>query len=392
VGKRQGSVEDLEPGEGRGGEFMKILITGNMGYVGPCVVRQLRATWPQATLLGVDNGYFAHCLTGASRLPEYMLDAQHFCDVRQIPEALLEGVDAIVHLAAISNDPMGKVFEDATLEVNYRASVRLAEMARAAGVRSFVFASSCSVYGLAEDGARTEASSLNPLTAYARSKVFTEQALEKLAGDSFQVTCLRFATACGMSDRLRLDLVLNDFVAAACATGEITILSDGTPWRPLINVRDMARAIEWGISRTPDCGGNFLVVNAGSDSWNYCIRDLADAVASVVPGTKVSINPSAQPDKRSYRVDFGLFRRLAPNHQPEFDLVATVRDLQRGLEAMHFSDRQFRSSWMMRLNVLRDLRSKGMLDEDLFWTGDACRNAPDILPYVAVGASASTLA
>ncbi|MGE0406324.1 MAG: NAD-dependent epimerase/dehydratase family protein [Candidatus Korobacteraceae bacterium] len=346
---------------------MKILITGNMGYVGPGVVRQLRAAWPDAVLVGVDTGFFAHCLTGAAHLPEAALDVQHFCDVRHLPESMLDGVDAIVHLAAISNDPMGKLFEDVTLDVNFRASVRLAELAKNAGVRAFVFASSCSVYGFADDRPRTESSSVNPLTAYARSKIFTEEAVEKLASDSFQVTCLRFATACGMSDRLRLDLVLNDFVAAACASRDITILSDGTPWRPLINVLDMARAIEWALSRTSKSGGNFLVVNAGSDSWNYRVRDLAEAVASVVPGTKVSINASAPPDKRSYCVDFSLFRRLAPKHQPQFDLVSTVRYLQQGLESMHFSDAQFRSSWMMRLNVLKELSSKGLLDGDLFW-------------------------
>src|SRR5262252_6142624 len=185
---------------------MKILITGNMGYVGPSVVRHLRQAHPDATLIGFDNGYFAHCLTNAEFLPECRVDLQHFADVRHVQAEVLRGVDAIVHLAAISNDPMGKTFEEVTYAINFRASVELAKQAKAAGVRSFVFASSCSMYGMADDTPRKETSPLNPLTAYAKSKVSTETELQKLADKNFRVTCLRFATACGMSDRLRRDL------------------------------------------------------------------------------------------------------------------------------------------------------------------------------------------
>ncbi|RZK29215.1 MAG: SDR family oxidoreductase, partial [Hymenobacter sp.] len=233
----------------------RILLTGNMGYVGPGVVQQLRQAFPTAELIGYDLGFFAHCLTGAERLPESRLDRQVFGDVRQVPAALLAGVDAVVHLAAISNDPMGKAYEEVTMEVNHQAGIELARQAKAAGVRAFVFASSCSIYGMGGEDAKTETSSVNPLTAYARSKVASEQDLAPLADDDFVVTCLRFATACGWSDRLRLDLVLNDFVASAVATGEISILSDGTPWRPLIHVRDMARAIEWAVTREASNGG-----------------------------------------------------------------------------------------------------------------------------------------
>src|SRR5262249_19781664 len=157
---------------------------------------------------------------------------------------------------------------------------------------------------------------LNPLTAYARSKIATEASLRQLDLAGMTTTSLRFATACGMSDRVRLDLVLNDFVACALTSGEISVLSDGTPWRPLINVRDMARAIEWAISRKAETGGQFLALNVGSDCWNYQVKDLAYAVADSVPGTKVSINTAAPPDGRSYKVDFGLFGELAPKHQP----------------------------------------------------------------------------
>jgi nucleoside-diphosphate-sugar epimerase len=349
----------------------KILVTGNLGYVGPWVSRQLRTRYPDAELIGADMGYFAHCLTGAAHLPETVLDAQHFLDIRSCPERLLEGVDAVVHLAAVSNDPMGAAYEAVTLDVNHRASADLARLAKRSGVRSFVFASSCSVYGSADDRPRTERSELAPLTAYARSKVLTEQGLRELAGPHFRVSCLRFATACGMSPRLRLDLVLNDFVASALTTGRVTVLSDGSPWRPLINVKDMARAIEWAVARDAQAGGDCLVVNAGRDDWNYQVRDLAHAVADAIPGTEVSINRDAPPDKRSYRVDFSLFRTLAPDHQPAADLPGTIAALRTGLEAMHFSDTNFRDSAFVRLRVLADLRAGGVLSPTLEWMAAA---------------------
>ncbi len=350
---------------------MKILIVGNMGYIGPVVVERLRAKYPDATLIGFDLGYFAHCLTSPHPLPECRLNQQYFGDVRNFPDALLEGVDAIIYLAAISNDPMGNAHEMSTLDINHRAAINLAEKAKAAGVKSYVFASSCSVYGYAEDGARRESSPLDPLTAYARSKVFTERDLAPLAAADFKITCLRFATACGMSDRLRLDLVVNDFVASAIAAKKITILSDGTPWRPLIHVRDMARAMDWAVHRDAANGGDFLVVNTGSDSWNYQVKALAEATAAIIPGVQVSINQAAAPDKRSYKVDFGLFRQLAPDHQPQYDLAATIRELQVGLEAMNFSDADFRKSNLMRLNTLSTLRRNNLLTEDLHWTSPA---------------------
>ena len=347
---------------------MRILITGNMGYVGPVVARHLRERFPGAVLLGFDSGLFAHCLTTTGPLPETVLDAQHFGDVRDMPDTLFEGVDAVVHLAAISNDPMGNRFEAVTEAINRDASLRVAEQAHRAGVRAFVFASSCSVYGFAESGARRETDALNPLTAYARSKVGTEEGLQQRDLAGMTTTCLRFATACGMSDRCRLDLVLNDFAAGALASGEITVLSDGTPWRPLIDVRDMARAIEWAITRTPEQGGPVLVVNVGSDERNHQVRELAEAVAAAVPGTKVSINTAAPPDKRSYRVDFSLFRALAPEHQPREDLAASIDGLVAGLRAVGFADRDFReSTHTIRLKTLAAHLGEGRLSPDLRW-------------------------
>ncbi|WP_447979308.1 NAD-dependent epimerase/dehydratase family protein [Candidatus Nitrospira bockiana] len=346
---------------------MRILITGNMGYIGPSVVRRLRRSYPGATLIGLDMGYFAHCLTASAILPECQVDLQYFCDVRSVSPEIIRGVDVVVYLAAISNDPMGAVFEAVTHHINHYAAVRLAVEAKEAGAKGFVFASSCSVYGCAEEGPRTERSPVNPLTAYSRSKVSAEHDLAELGDGRFTVTCLRFATACGMSDRLRLDLVLNDFVANAVATGRIEVLSDGTPWRPLIHIDDMARAIDWAVQREPNAGGASLTVNAGSDGWNYQVKELADAVSKAIPGVETSVNRSAPSDKRSYRVSFQKFTTLADGFLPERDLLTVITELRDGLEAMGFRDARFRSSSYMRLNALRELKAAGHLTDTLEW-------------------------
>ena len=346
---------------------MKIIIVGNLGYIGPSVTDRLRSSFPAADLTGFDIGYFAHSLSNASCLPEVKLDRQIYGDIRRFPEGLLEGVDAVIDLAAISNDPMGKEFEDVTMDVNYRAAVRLAEMCRRNGVRKFVYASSCSMYGEASAYPKKEDDELNPLTAYARSKVAAERELEPLADENFTVTCLRFATACGFTSRLRLDLVLNDFVAGALVNKEIGILSDGTPWRPMINTKDMARAFEWGILRTPDQGGAFLAVNTGCSEWNTQVRPLAEAIAAQIPGSTVTVNPDAAPDKRSYRVNFDLYKKLAPDHQPEWKLEDTISEVRDNLIEMGFNDPDFRESQFIRLKVLGRLRKLGLLNDNLEW-------------------------
>jgi nucleoside-diphosphate-sugar epimerase len=347
---------------------MKVLITGNMGYVGPVLICHLRSAIPNLYAIGYDSGFFAHCLTTREHLPEIALGQQVFGDIRDLAQDVLEGVDAVVHLAAVSNDPMGNRFEGPTDEINFRASVQLAQRARCAGVKHFVFASSCSIYGFSEEGARKETDALNPLTAYARSKIATERALAQLDLGDMIVTCLRFATACGMSPRLRLDLVLNDFVACAISSKEVTVLSDGSPWRPLIDVSDMARAIEWAITRDASCGGRFLAVNAGADEWNHQVRDLADAVALEIPGTRVSVNPDAPPDRRSYRVDFSLFRTLAPRHQPRMTVPETVRGIRDGLLSIGFADQDFRNSDQIRLKVLDRFIRANRLASNLRWS------------------------
>jgi nucleoside-diphosphate-sugar epimerase len=345
---------------------MKILIIGNMGYVGPGVVKLLRAKYPDYTIDGFDNAYFAHALTTTTGLPERHLDNQFFGDAREIRPEHLEGYDAVVELAAVSNDPMGDRYADVTAEINQGATVNIAGMASLAGVRNFVFASSCSVYGVAQGGPRKETDALNPVTAYAKSKIGTEEALSVL-NTEMTITSLRFSTACGMSDRLRLDLVLNDFVACALSQGKITVLSDGTPWRPLIDTHDMARAIDWAIHRSSDNGGQYLVCNTGSNDRNYQVRDLANAVAAAVPGTEVSINTDAPADSRSYQVNFDKFAGLAPDHQPIVTLADSNRNLVDGLRALNFNDADFRNSQLIRLKVLERHIGQQQLTPALRW-------------------------
>ena len=293
---------------------------------------------------------------------------QYFADLRQLPKGVLDGVDAVAHLAAISNDPIGNAYEDVTLEVNYRGSMELARQAKAAGVRSFAYASSCSTYGSAGEKPRTEQSPVNPLTAYAKSKILTERDLKQLADKDFKVTCLRFGTACGMSERLRLDLVVNDFVASAFVSNQLVILSDGTAWRPLIHIKDYARAFDWAINRDVSDGGEYVVVNVGSKEGNYTVNDMAEVITEIIPDVEVLRRKGAQADKRSYRVSFDLFQKLAPDHQPKVDLRETVAELKNGLEAMNFAEKDFRNSHYVRLNVLSGLREKGFLTPDLRWT------------------------
>jgi len=347
---------------------MKILVTGNTGYIGPVLGEKLKQNYNDLKLIGFDTGFFAHCLTGVNVSPELNYDVQYYGDIRKLDKNVFHGVDIVIHLAAISNDPMGNNFASVTEEINSKASENVAKTAKRAGVRKFIFASSCSMYGTADSEAKKESDSLNPLTAYAKSKVYMEQVIEKLSDDKFQGTCLRYSTACGMTPRLRLDLVLNDFVASALTTGRIEILSDGTPWRPLIDVQDMVRAIQWAVERDNDQGGNFVAVNVGRNEWNYQVVDVANRVSQRIPNTKIDINTEAAPDKRSYRVDFSLYESLAPNYLPQVDLDQSIDELAEGLKRMNFKDQNFRASEMMRLKILQNLQDKKLLDRNLYWT------------------------
>ena len=344
---------------------MKILITGNQGYIGPIVSEHLKRIG--ATIIGFDTGYFDNCSNSHIISPDHFVDFQINKDVRQIQEEDLKDINHVIYLSAISNDPMGVEFESITNEINNNCAVQCAKLAKSVGVESFVFASSCSVYGAAGDGKiRDEDSPLNPVTAYAYSKIDAEKNLKPLADKKFKITCLRFSTACGFSPRLRLDLVLNDFVASAILNKEIKILSDGSPWRPLIHVKDMARAIEWAITRETDCG-DFIALNVGDEKWNYQIKDLANAIAKLIPGTKVSINKDAAPDKRSYKVSFKLLEKLAPNHKPIVTLDEAINDLSVGIKSYIESQNHFSITNTIRLAKLRDLLNNNYVDKSLNW-------------------------
>lgn len=344
---------------------MRILITGNLGYMGPCIVSQLHQTWPGARLTGFDTGYFTRCAIEEISSAERP-DQQIIADVRDLPAGLFTGVEAVVHLAALSSASMAKTFDAINNDVNFRAGAEIARRAKKAGVKSFVFASSCAVYAPSEDSLATEKSEVTPANAYLRSKVATEFALRTLAGRDFTVTCIRFAAACGLSPHLRLDAVLNHFVACAVVRREIRVLNDGTPWQQLMHVRDMARAADWAASRPPANGGAFLVVNAGSDAWTWRAADLAHAVAETLPGVAVAIGADSGGDKRSSKADFSLFRRLAPLHQPREKLAPAVLELGTALDR-HFAANGTDFSRLVRLRALSSLVEQGRLSSDLTW-------------------------
>ncbi len=341
---------------------MKILVVGHRGYIGPVVAKHFQNIGGDVEVHGIDSNWFEG--SEAIPFPADAFTSETRADTRDLTADDLAGFDAVVQLAAVSNDPIGKEFENATMAINSDAAIAVAKLAKSAGVRRFVFASSCSMYGAGSDSLRKETDQLNPLTAYARSKVATEEGLRGLATDEFMVTSLRFSTACGASPMLRLDLVLNDFVATALRTGKIEVLSDGSPWRPLIHVQDMARAIEWACTRSGDA---HVELNVGSQAWTWQIGQLAKDVGDVLGGVAVDINKDAQPDNRSYRVDFGLFERLAPNHQPSKDFSEAVLELKAQVEAMDFDGADVRGSKFIRLNILRGLVGDRKLDKDLRW-------------------------
>lgn len=344
---------------------MNILITGNMGYVGSQLVKHLKSINKKNKLYGYDTGYFANNCTNDDNLPEVNLDTQFYGDIRKINKNFLKKIDTVIHLSAISNDPMGKSFSKQTKSINLNSSINLAIIASKIGVKHFIFASSCSMYGDGGERPKKETDELNPLTEYAKSKIDFEKFMFKGNLGKMKFTSLRFATACGMSDRLRLDLVLNDFVASAIYKNKIEILSNGQPWRPLIDVSDMCRSIEWAIKRKDN--SKKLAINVGQKKNNYKIIDLAKEVQKIFPKVKITVNKKAPNDLRSYAVDFSLYKKLAPNHQPIMTIKKSILRLKDGLKSYNPQTTEFRQSNLMRLKSLEYLIRKNKIDKNLFW-------------------------
>ena len=346
-------------------------MTGNLGYVGSVLTAQMRREYSDWSLIGLDSGLFAHCLMPGVPSPDVNLNFQIFKDLRDINSDDLTGINAVVHLGAVSNDPIGREFEAVTNATNIDALTRIGSLAKLAGVSKFIFASSCSVYGKNDDGACSENAEVAPLTTYAKSKIEAERFLSRISSPSFQVISLRFATACGFSPRWRTDLVLNEFVADAVESGRLEVLSDGSPWRPLIHVRDMSRAILWAIAHRLAEQQPYLAVNIGSKEWNLQVRDLAEAVRDSVSGSEIRWNEDGKPDPRSYRVDFSLFEQIAPNHQPRVSLRNAINEMVAGLtSSVNLDHLMFNTR---RLNEVRKLIDEGLISRDLRWTGKAAR-------------------
>jgi nucleoside-diphosphate-sugar epimerase len=340
---------------------MRVLVTGHHGYIGSVLAPALREAGHE--VVGLDTFYYRGCNfgDGAEFKPALALD------LRDVQPTDLEGFDAVVHLAALSNDPLGDFNPSWTYSINRDATITLASAAKEAGVQRFVFASSCSMYGAAEeDAALTEAAPLRPLTPYAESKVAAEEALTELADDDFAPVSMRNATVYGLSPRLRLDIVLNNLVAWAHTTGAIRLQSDGSSWRPLVHVRDVARAT-LALLDAPDEVVRGEAFNIGSDAQNHRIRELAEIVHDRLPQCEVTFAEGASADPRSYRVDFAKFESAFPHCRFEWTAERGADELARGYEEVGLTFDDFQGHRFIRLGQLRRLLDSDALDAKLRW-------------------------
>jgi nucleoside-diphosphate-sugar epimerase len=340
---------------------MHVLVTGHQGYIGSELFPLLLSAGH--TVTGVDAGYYRD-----RSLPHEPGQVQSIHkDIRDLEVIDLESVETVIHLAALSNDPLGDLNQDLTHEINYQASVRLAQLSKAAGVQRFLFSSSCSVYGRAESEALvTEESPVHPLTAYAISKVRTEEELARLADETFCPVFLRNATAYGWSPCFRADLVLNNLACWAYTTGEIRILSDGTPWRPLVHVQDIAVAF-LTLLAAPLGRIHNQVINVGAAGQNYRVSELSIFVQQAFPGSRVSYADGGGPDPRSYRVDFAKSADLLPKYQPSWDAWSGAEQLCRAFKGVDLTMDEFTGPRYTRLARLKELIDAGQLDDTLRW-------------------------
>ncbi|HFD15115.1 MAG TPA: NAD(P)-dependent oxidoreductase [Rhodospirillales bacterium] len=339
---------------------MKVLVTGHDGYIGHVLVPMLQARGHE--VVGLDSFLFEDCGFGPSPLTVPALRK----DVREVTAADLEGFDAVLHLAGISNDPLGDLNPEITYDINWRASVRLAELAKKAGVERFVFSSSCSNYGAAGDDFLDENAPFNPVTPYAESKVWVERDVAPLADSTFTPVFLRSATAYGVSTRLRGDLVVNNLVGYAFTTGEVLIKSDGMPWRPLVHIEDIARAFV-AVMEAPAEAVRGEAFNVGRTSENYRVREVAGMVAEIVPGARVTYAADAGPDARNYRVDCEKIRRQVPAFDPQWTVRKGIEQLYAAYRAHGLTAEAFLSGRYIRLRHVRELQQSGRLDEGLHW-------------------------
>ena len=337
---------------------MRVLVTGCNGYIGSILALRLLEAGHE--VVGFDSNLFADCLFGDPPV-DY---EQHVVDMRDVKAADLKGFDAVCHLAALSNDPLGSLEPRLTHEINHQASVWLARLAKQAGVKRFIVSSSCSSYGTAGDDLLTEEASLNPCTPYGETKVATDRDVAQLADESFTPVYLRNATAYGVSPRLRLDLVINDFVANAVLQGRIIIKSDGTPWRPVVHIEDICEAF-LAVLTAPRQQVHNQSFNVGRTEENYRVSELAEIVKLSVPECKIEYAPGGGPDKRCYRVDCGKIARQVPGFRPKWDVRRGAKQLCDAFRSVPLTAADVASGRFLRLSTLKRLMESGAIDSEL---------------------------